>query len=929
MLFPARVLLCLCLFPFVVVSAAEIELVADFNINGGGIQGGAVLGERLFFPHNDGEHGIELWVSDGSPEQTRLFADLVPGGASSRPRHLAVVDGRLWFAADAGDGHEVWVSDGTVAGTRQVRDIAAGAASSAPSDFGPVAGGVLFFAEDEQGREPWFSDGSASGTHRVRDINAGAASSVAGDPRFDPRVWGQFGDRRVFTADDGVHGVELWISDGSDVTMIEDRNDSNAFFFGRELVQAGSALFFKMDDRLHATDGERIWQVGDLAIPRDLVALGDECVCVVDNKELWRSDGSEPHHIHSDELGILDLAAVDGRLYFRGTSPDGGGGELWIGDRDGAAMLADLWEEGGSEPRGFTSLGDGRFVFIAKGADGGSPAAGYRLFVSDGSVGGTGEIANPDPAGVGFDREATTFLGSGEGRAYLVTAFGSAEGILMGSDGSAAGSEILAEPAFGPASSSPRDLVALGGAILGLGDPQRTSNLDAADEHVLAADPTLPAAEAGHTVADLFPGVAQAVSGQAGVIAGTAWFSAGNEKGKALWISDGQPGGTRRIGERFASHFRDLGDGSGLFVEDGSLFRVVSEDDDPAASISQVSGPSDPQELLVLDGRCYFTATGSGAGRELWIVEEGAARLLVDVHPSGDGLPERSHPSQWHQFRSSGIVSDGDGSRLFFAADDGSGMQLWRCDLAGEEAVALTAIGGGDAAIGELVSMGETLFFTAEDDQGRELWASNGEVGDGHRVADINDGASSSDPAWLTPVGDRLFFVADDGSRGRELWVSDGTADGTRIVRDIDDSHRSPEQLVAVNGICCFVYEDDELGEELWRSDGSATGTRMVQDLHAGPLGSEPFTGDRINALVVGDTLYFPARQPAVGRELFAFTPDPVSVAVRTITVAVQPARPGLEAVWNGLHRSVPATFTVGDTRPDRIIDLVLVSGDG
>ena len=45
---------------------------------------------------------------------------------------------------------------------------------------------------------------------------------------------------------------------------------------------------------------------------------------------------------------------------------------------------------------------------------------------------------------------------------------------------------------------------------------------------------------------------------------------------------------------------------------------------------------------------------------------------------------------------------------------------------------------------------------------------------------------SASLPTDLTPLGDQLYFVAEDGIHGRELFVNDGTAGGTRLVRDIN-----------------------------------------------------------------------------------------------------------------------------------------------
>lgn len=230
-----------------------------------------------FMDVNDGVHGYELWKIDKTYSAT-LIKDINPGdsGSSSESRTITVIGNIAYFVADDGvHGKELWRSDGTELGTYMIKDINLQRTreDDPTGDSSPVIVfsylDKIFFSADDgiNGNELWITDGTESGTSLFKDINLAGNSNVSSD-------WILVGNKAYFAADNGSNGSELWITDFTEqgTFMLKEINIGQVIPHGPINSSLGSE-------------------------PRGFV-LGDNVVCfsastLVAGNELWCSDGTE------------------------------------------------------------------------------------------------------------------------------------------------------------------------------------------------------------------------------------------------------------------------------------------------------------------------------------------------------------------------------------------------------------------------------------------------------------------------------------------------------------------------------------------------------------------------------------------------------------------------------------------------------------
>src|SRR6266511_3851082 len=678
-----------------------------------------------------------LLVATGSPSSATTPPHLVkdintkPVPGTGGPDSAVRFAGALWFSGDDGvHGRELWRSDGTPDGTSMLADVWPGPSGSWPGTVGQfpgtamlASGPFLYFGADDgvHGVELWRTDGTPDGTSLVKDLIPGVDSSR---PQELTNVGG-----RLFFVTLNVGMERLWTSDGTEAGTIMLRT----FFSGEDnhigpFFGLGSTLYFGGVDGLHGL-------------------------------ELWRSDGTKAGTVRFKDLvpgedssvpaGFVNLK---GTLFFR-TSPDVENGTLWKSDGTRAGTVQ---VRAPGPAVGEIAVAGGRVLFA--GIMGGK---GLELWRSDGTAAGTVLVKDIRPgAGSSFPYELTR-MGS---ELYFTADDGTHGRELWRSDGTAAGTALTTT-------------VVSTMTLTGTLDSSPFFTTDFGGSAVFSAD----------------DGVS----------------------GREPWISDGTGAGTHVLHE--------IGSGS---------------------------AGSSPTQFTEVGSRLFFAN-----GAQLWVTDGTDERTNL-VKSIGGGVPI-SEPVEM-------------GEALVFAAhysNNPSDVGLWRSDGTSQGTTPIADINFGGLSFPQSLTVaGSTLYFSANGAGGRELWKSNGDVFDAARVEDINL-SGSSNPRKLAAVGSTLFFTAVDGIHGEELWKTDGSPEGTTMVADIaPDSAGSScaDERPAALGTLLLFSADDGNGCRLWVSDAEGSGAQAI-----GPAGSEAGSFPR-SLTVFGDTVLFAGSGGAGGTQLWS-----------------------------------------------------------
>lgn len=392
-----------------------------------------------------------------------------------------------------------------------------------------------------------------------------------------------------------------------------------------------------------------------------------------------------------------------------------------------------------------------------------------------------------------------------------------------------------------PPSSAVRDCVEAGGLVYFTAvDPVSGPGLFCTD-----------GTAAGTRLLRAFP-PAEALMEWATPVGNELWFVASDTAvGRELWRSDGTPAGT-----------------------------VLVADIRPGAQ------GSFPERIVDMNGTAIFFAQDDAHGFEPWVSQGTPATtmLLRDIEPGIAGMA----PNDAIAYA---------GSLVFFDKDDGTnGRDLWVTDgtPAGTQRLDVWALGPDEPrwfCDAVLPNQGHRVYFSANGPGGRGIYSTDGTAQNTQLVVGLN--ATGSAPAYLTAVGNRIYFSHSSPGSGSELWSTDGTAANTAIVTEIEPGagHSFPRDFVAAGNTLYFAATTSTTGKELYSAVGGVV--TLLGDLATGFAWSNPR-----DITPVGNDVYFSALGSGVGRELYYATP-----AAATLVRDVRP-------IGNGVGRGIAVLGT-------------------
>ncbi|MEO7490690.1 MAG: ELWxxDGT repeat protein, partial [Ferruginibacter sp.] len=705
------------------------------------------------------------------------------------------------------------------------------------SVFAKLNGKFYFTADDGiHGRELFTSDGTSAGTHLVKDINPGEGSSSVS------YITTSGGKLYFVTFNAMTYSETMWVSDGTEAGTVPVANVPYAIYgFFTYLTDVSGTLFFTYNYYNNN---------GNFA-------------------ELYKTDatGNNAELVTSINGFILEVVSFKGRLFYSFYDNNtNSGNELYASDGTpaGTGLVADLNTNPytGSNPGHLTPV-NGLLYFAA------DDGTGTQLWATDGTQQGTYKVNNNNHILLGTNTDA-----SNGGNLYATvnnTIY--FQGKVFDGTNSSTGFELC--------------------------------KFNTADP---AANVTL--------VKDIVPGSTGSLPGSFTSVQGSIYFTAtANGHLSQLWKTDGTSGGTillkdfttgidpawpnpfygfSSVNGKLLFAYTNTSLGTELWKSDGTAAGTVLLKD----ILPGIAG-SFPNEFTT-DVNLTFFSAWSAAGNELWRTDGTAAGTImvkdINTTTTADAQPfgfTTLNDKVIFGANNGGVYSkvyindSKNGTKLVDTAVNvlplffsqkvfaifkkeayffNDAYKLCKTDgtKGGTSVLPLPAfVEIAVSTVSDITATDNLLFVTTYNFNTNmsTLWRTDGtKAGTYILKTDIN----SNFNIFPTVIGSTLFFANVDNSLGSQLWKTNGTVAGTRVVKTIGSYNYNPlSNLYNFKGKLYFnaYMANSGAGVAIWQSDGTEAGTIVLKDLSVfqqpfGEANGKLFFYAHDNVANLGDELY-------------------------------------------------------------------------
>ncbi len=635
-----------------------------------------------------------------------------------------------------------------------------------PDGFAVLNNITYFSAEDGiHGRELWRSDGTATGTFMLKDIFPGESSSnIYSIETANGLLY--------FAASTSGNDYVPWVSDGTEAGthLLKSTPADVAPNYARNFVNANGTVYFVAS------------QYGN-------------------NDVLWKSDGTDAGTVPVINISqwynsdMLELTAVDDLVFFVANNYYYGGAQLFRSDGTEAGTYSikqiGYYYYGLTAPTQLTSYN--HQLYFA-----GNDGTGRRLWVSDGTSDGT--TYAPGFNDVFLQEEFLNMYSN-----FPIRIF--------------------------------NDALYIAGYTYGEGSGLYKYDAANADGLVLVKDLT--------TSYETYYVVAPDMR----VVGDELFFKVFNFEGgehAELWASQGDEATTRLVksfppGENFYNyskgdgvlyfHKRDDTYGSELWKSNGTEAGTVLVKD-----INPGKPGAYPDFLTFCNNKLFFAAQENIHGNELYVSDGTAAgtSLVKDINTT-----TTASAYVGYYYKSIGPSPTG---VLFNAYTDALGFELYKSDGTATGTGLLNDInpGSGYSFPYFFTLKNNVNYFIAQTDAGMAFYKTNGVTSGLTRVSPFIGIADHYISTYnVTDNGKIFYIVFNYNTYMYEFWSSDGTDAGTYLLSSTLNYNTT---IATVGNTAFFAAADADHGYELWKSDGTPAGTKMVTDINQGWYSSDPYS---------------------------------------------------------------------------------------